>query len=200
MPAVESNRFFRRRRYLLDKPFQFQMLVLTLGYIIFFALAISVTLFLPPVMVLLSRDPDSVRAAESTIQLVYLHQRLWPVLFMSLFAFGLHSIYTTHKMAGPLYRIRRTLETIKTGKIPKPIHLRKGDFFQGEADLLNETLGVISTRVSEMNAIHDGLVDGIAECREALREGRTEEAGRLLEALQEKGRSSRATSRLEFER
>lgn len=46
----------------------------------------------------------------------------------------------SNRMAGPAYRLRRTLEAVQRGERPEPIRLRKGDEFQDLADALNATL------------------------------------------------------------
>lgn len=47
-------------------------------------------------------------------------------------AFGLMAILLimTHRIAGPLYRIARTLRELEGGRLPKPGSLRRGDHFR----------------------------------------------------------------------
>jgi hypothetical protein len=46
----------------------------------------------------------------------------------------------SNRMAGPAYRLRRTLEAVQRGERPEPIRLRKGDEFHDLADALNAAL------------------------------------------------------------
>jgi hypothetical protein len=46
----------------------------------------------------------------------------------------------SNRMAGPGYRLRRTLEAVQRGERPDPVRLRKGDEFHDLADALNATL------------------------------------------------------------
>ena len=57
----------------------------------------------------------------------------------------------------------------------------------------------LSTRDTEMNTIHDGLVEGISQYREALHAGRDEEAAQLLEKLDAKSKASRGSSQFVIE-
>lgn len=68
-----------------------------------------------------------------------------PILFVSLLnliMIGVFSLFFSHKMAGPLYRIKLTLETYVLRKSTAPIRLRKGDFFQDLAHLINRALEI----------------------------------------------------------
>lgn len=46
----------------------------------------------------------------------------------------------SNRMAGPAYRLRRTLEAVQRGERPEPVRLRKGDEFHELAAALNATL------------------------------------------------------------
>lgn len=71
-------------------------------------------------------------------------QLLWkPVLIISginLAIILLFSLFYSHKMAGPVYNIKRSLRDLAQGGEPRPIKLRKGDQFQELADILNEVI------------------------------------------------------------
>lgn len=79
-------------------------------------------------------DPTSVR----------LYDIVLPSLFTAL-AIGfvmsvLAGIYYSHRLAGPIYRIRRTLRDALEGKAPEPIVLRKSDEFKELAEDINHLL------------------------------------------------------------
>src|SRR5882762_573812 len=52
----------------------------------------------------------------------------------------LAGIFYSHRLAGPLYRIRRTLSDVQEGKPMRPIVLRKNDEFKELAEDLNRLL------------------------------------------------------------
>jgi nitrogen fixation/metabolism regulation signal transduction histidine kinase len=45
-----------------------------------------------------------------------------------------------HRLCGPVFIMRRTLEAVRRGERPEPIQLRRKDEFRELADALNETL------------------------------------------------------------
>ena len=53
----------------------------------------------------------------------------------------LAGVFYSHRLAGPIYRIRRTLGEAYEGKSVKPIVLRQNDEFKELADDLNRLLG-----------------------------------------------------------
>lgn len=59
-------------------------------------------------------------------------------LYLSLIA--IFSIIRSHRMAGPIYSIKKALESIKSGEEKIEIKIRKGDEFQDLVDSLNEVL------------------------------------------------------------
>jgi len=58
------------------------------------------------------------------------------ILYLVLIA--VFSILKSHKMAGPVYNIKRSLRAIIDGEKHDPIRLRKGDEFHELANLINE--------------------------------------------------------------
>ena len=63
--------------------------------------------------------------------------RVTSILLFTLFAIALYGIKFLHRVAGPVYRCRKTLIVLNQGKIPERIHLRTGDFFQELAEEIN---------------------------------------------------------------
>ncbi|MCB1141058.1 MAG: hypothetical protein H7A24_02325 [Leptospiraceae bacterium] len=66
-----------------------------------------------------------------------------PVLFVSLlnlFAVSIFSLFFSHKMAGPIYKIKKILREYVDRQEVEAITLRKGDFFHDLADLINRAL------------------------------------------------------------
>lgn len=60
------------------------------------------------------------------------------VIYLSLIT--LFSVFKSHKMAGPIYKIKAYLRRILKGEKVEEIRLRKGDDFQELANLINELI------------------------------------------------------------
>ncbi|ABZ95960.1 hypothetical protein EHQ92_15235 [Leptospira biflexa] len=63
-----------------------------------------------------------------------------------LFLITVFSIFKSHKMAGPVFSIKRSLQRMASGEPIETIRIRKGDEFQELVEVLNE---VIQKRMNE---------------------------------------------------
>lgn len=89
------------------------------------------------------KTPDGKLVAKPTrVETYNRFELFWePVVYISAFyvllivVFG---IFYSHKLAGPLYRIETDLKYMLDNDEVHPIHLRKNDFYQNLADLLNQ--------------------------------------------------------------
>ncbi len=150
-------RFFRRRKFIVNRRLQYRLLAISLSYATFFACSIGVFLFTPLIIQLRSLDPTSADASQSALRFLYLHTNYWPAAIISFSIIAVHSIITSHKVAGPLYRLSLVFNAIKRGWIPKPIQLRKGDYLQAEMEQLNQMIGSLRTRFEEIKTARENL-------------------------------------------
>ncbi len=100
-----------------------------------------------------------------------LYKFLWPiivggVIFLTFVFTTLYvSIRYTHRIYGPLVSIRRFLDELLAGNIPKPIRLRQGDQLNDLVERLNKVAERMSTdeQTGAMVAVHrfvDDLIEG----------------------------------------
>jgi hypothetical protein len=61
-------------------------------------------------------------------------------VFFVLITFGFFGVYLTHKVAGPVYRLKNALRSFGAGKKTEPVVLRKGDFLHDLADEINQII------------------------------------------------------------
>ncbi|WP_022853166.1 methyl-accepting chemotaxis protein [Thermodesulfatator atlanticus] len=89
-------------------------------------------------------------------------------------------IFLPQKIAGPLYRVEEDLKYIaSTGDLRKKISLRKGDkFFHSLADAANKL-------VERVRKDYQDIQDKIDQAQKAIKEGRNEEALKLLSQIKE---------------
>ncbi len=60
------------------------------------------------------------------------------------------TLYTSHKIAGPLYRIEKELEKLEEGDLTVSIKLRSGDEIQYLAEKLNASISNIRNSLSDL--------------------------------------------------
>lgn len=66
---------------------------------------------------------------------------------------ALVSLFLSHKVAGPLYRIERFLRLVAAGDLSTKLQLRKGDELQDLAGAINEMTDDLKNRVNKLKAI-----------------------------------------------
>lgn len=159
--------FFRRRKYIINKDLQYRLMIISIGYVTAFFVTVSLVLFVPLMMKL---DQDTAafdeEALQTANQILYLHTNLWPIVLIFLIAISLHSIYTSHKIVGPLYRFNLIFKAIKEGNLPKSVHLRTRDYLNSEMEAINdmtETLRSKVTGIQQQQAILNEVFSKLME-------------------------------------
>ncbi len=142
--------FLRRRNYLIDKHFQLKHLLITLILVALFVLILLTTIFLPYVFELFSDVPLSEKAKAADVALV-LHQNIWPGVGVAAVFIAVASIFITHKVAGPVYALKRVMREIAGGNMRVRAKLRKGDDLKDMETALNEMTESLETTLIFMD-------------------------------------------------
>jgi len=123
---------FRRRNFLIAPSFQLKAVLMVLVFLLGFTLFVGAFLFYP-----LSLQLESTGSSALAVEVVQLHGRLWPPLFAAEGLVAVLFIFVTHRIAGPIYRVRVALERFLAGDYAYRIQLRKGDEFRELEPLIN---------------------------------------------------------------
>ncbi len=179
--------FFRRRKFIINKDLQYSLLTISIFYLLLFTVVIGSILFIPAMIELDRVDYNSDQAFQAASKILYLHSKFWPAVLLALFLICLHSIRTSHKIAGPLYRFERLFETIKEGNLPKQVTVRKGDYLNNEVKVINEMLESLQLRVQEIKDAQSGLNEAISECKNVVSHASKDEISKHMNDITEKG-------------
>ena len=127
----------RRRRYLVDR-FQARIVLMQWAYLAVFVIAQGFLVFRPLAQKLKTDGVVGAEQAATASLFLELHQTFWPALFLILFIAGVHFVLVSHRLVGPLVRIRSVLGALRDGERPKTVKLRDKDYLTDEAKLLEE--------------------------------------------------------------
>lgn len=128
----------RRRLRLVDRKFQLGLAWrMMIAYFAFFIGAL-VILFAPP-MYRLATETRLSELEPAAREFLVLHYRVWPAALLIFGGVFAYTLFISRRIAGPIHRIDETLRKMIGGEYPERVALRKGDFFQDTAELL-ETL------------------------------------------------------------
>jgi hypothetical protein len=126
-------------------------------------------------------------ASQTALEFLYLHSKFWPTVILTFIIIALHSIYTSHRLAGPLYRFGIIFNAVKQGWLPRPACLRKGDYLQAEMGQINEMLGSLRTRIEDIKSAQNEFAETLSECSQQLEGELPEDKRELLNDLLVRG-------------
>jgi methyl-accepting chemotaxis protein len=172
--------FQKRRKYYIEKKFQTKYLLLTMLLLLTYTSVFVIILFAPSILTLYFDNPLAEKAEASRV-LLLLHRKVWPAIGAVIILFGVLSIFVSHKIAGPLYRLKKSLSLITQGNLNVKIKLRKGDDLNDLAEHVNILVDELRTVVTALKADYDLLSDYILEIeREMKANVFSEESGRKI--------------------
>ena len=173
--------FQKRRIYYIEKKFQTKYLLLTIFLLLTYTFAFIIIIFSPYILTLYFDFYSLSEKAEAARTLLLLHTKVWPGIAGIILLFGAFSIFITHKIAGPLYRLKKTISEITKGNLDVKVRLRKKDDLKDLAEHVNMLADELKTFVNTVKADYDLLSEYIFELeREIDANMLTEESGRAL--------------------
>lgn len=171
---------YKRRNFFIDREFQLKYILLVIFMLLLYTMVFIGTLFIPQLLQLFfdSHLEDQVKAAE--ILLLY-HKHVWPAVFIVIPLFGFFSIFFTHKIAGPAYRLKVRLQELTAWNLDSRVTLRKGDDLQELADCVNLLSDELRDFTAALKGNYDTLSNHIDEIQEQILSGTiSEESGSEL--------------------
>jgi hypothetical protein len=182
------TRIFKRREFVVNRKLQLTLMIISFSYVILFCAVMGTYLFIPLMMELDKSDTGSDQALMAAKRFLYLHERFWPALLLSFFAIGCHSIFISHKIAGPLYRFNLIFKAIKEGIVPTPIQLRTGDYLYSEMENINQMLERLRDKLTELQEAQAHLNKSIIKCKDTVSHSSMNELTKKMEDLAEQGK------------
>lgn len=151
-------RRFSRKRILIDR-LQYRLAAASLIYILTALFVFSVVVFGPLVQELQSDTHYSAQKLELANILLYLHGRVWSGFLLLMLLLCLHSVIVSHRIAGPLYRLRKSFDSVTKGDLSHTAKLRKNDYLHREAEAFNEMLVSLRNRITELAKYSSEMTD-----------------------------------------
>lgn len=140
---------FKRRRLIVDR-FQYRLLIFNWVYFLALLLVFAGVVFLPLAIRMQSSSVSFAERQRLAEEFLSLHAHLWPAVFLLFALLSVHSIFVSHRIAGPLFRVRKVLGRVGEGDLSVRLSLRKNDYLVREAQAINEMIEALRTRVSDV--------------------------------------------------
>lgn len=84
------------------------------------------------------------------------HQLVWWILFFVVII-GIISIFISHKIAGPVYRLEDSMKQVASGDLSYKVHLRRGDELEDLQDAFNTMSDSLSKMVKKDREVIERL-------------------------------------------
>lgn len=180
-----SHPLFRRKRKIIKPGYQLKVAFATAIFLFIYSLVLGFIIFYPlsQELYLASTMEDKLRISQSILSL---HKRVWPAVFVVSALVYIHTILTSHRVAGPVYRLGKAVEKFLEGNFGERIRLRKSDQFkeiEEAANSLAEYLGKAKKRDGEF---HADIRKRLSEIHSSLKaKGSEEDLSALLGLIKE---------------
>ncbi len=167
----------RRKNYLIDRKFQlnftFRFLLIIIIFVLLTGFSIIMVYYIKYQSGKSFFDNYLVIVKEGeAIEITNMFIITAPVIIISsliiaLFIF-IYGILYSHKIAGPIYRVRKTLESINKGFLDFKVKLRKKDKFRDLEEHLNNVINTFSNEFSMLKRYNTDLLAKIKEIQTVL--------------------------------
>ena len=136
---------YKRRNYLINKPLQFAYAGIGIWLLLIGIILIGSLIYYFTLNTLLTQLGAIENVPFDTYQLVkninsIIAKKIGLFLIFLIIIAGILQIWYLHRIAGPMYRIEKTLKETLEGKKFIPIKLREKDFFKSLAETVNEIM------------------------------------------------------------
>jgi len=177
-----ATRPYKRRRILIES-YQYRLLFINLLYFCIILLIFAAALFLPLILKLRSGSASVIEQGELAGQFLALHARVWPAMFVIFVLLALHSVFVSHRIAGPLYRFRKVFGAVASGDLSVRAKLRKGDYLGKESDSLNEMIASLRAKIESIQSHQGETQTVLTALKQSIERGSIEDMQRQLEEL-----------------
>jgi len=137
---------YKRSIFIVDTKFQLKFSILMSLVIIIFSSFYPLVIYqaLSAIGDKFPQSKVSVDDMKTSLQMLLI---LWQLIF-GLVIFIVCIIFT-HKVAGPLYKLKKYLSNLRNGYNDGKLYFRNGDYFQDVADEVNSTIEVYQDHFKE---------------------------------------------------
>ncbi len=149
---------FKRQRF-IKHAFQGRFILLFLGVLAAGGLISVGMIYLTTQDTLTSTFAHSRLSVQTTASAI-LPSVIWTTLATTLglgVVVALLTLLISHRLAGPMYRFERDIETMSKGELSHRVRIRRGDQFQEMADGLNDMAGQLAGELRQIRSELDAL-------------------------------------------
>lgn len=164
----------KRKQLFINKRLQTKYVVQTLILLLIYTAFFICLLLSPYISSLLAGNPLQ-EQAQIARMLLNMHNSSWPILVAMILLMSLGTIFMTHRVAGPVYRLKRVLAEASAGNLDVELVLR-------EKDDLKELVQHVNVLLADLKDVVHVLHDNQATVSFCIKEIEDQIANKLIEA------------------
>ena len=146
----EMKWIFRRRRYLVERRFQLKFAGMILLFMFVVALFCSFTIYYNIWMLLGEKLANVYPQGRLVGILRQANFDLFKRLLLIAPLVGILAIVLSHRIAGPIFRIKKTLDEIIQGDYGKRLYLRNTDELKDVAESINKIVELLEKKKNKV--------------------------------------------------
>lgn len=154
---------YRRRNYLINKNLQLRYMGMVAGLMVVISIGAGLLVYSTTWTVLIDRLGGKVVLDEVFVDLnriVLIRASLLILASMCLVA--VITMFIIHRIAGPLFRVKRIMRQIEEGILPQRVKFREGDELQDVAAAIDQAM----CKIGEINERNLKVVEEASACVE----------------------------------
>ncbi|MCZ6765438.1 MAG: hypothetical protein O7D32_00760, partial [bacterium] len=166
---------------LIINPFQYRLVALHLlqfGAVVAIMLA---ALYIPLIMEFDRSGLSVHQKAALTNRFLELNSLLFPAMWILAGFVGAYSIVISHRIAGPIFRIRTVLQNLATGNLSGNLKLRDKDYLIKEAEVVNVLIDSLRKNVCDLDKTYEEACATLAQLNATMGDAPLEAKERLAE-------------------
>lgn len=179
---MSARPVFRRKRYIIKKGLQFRYIGIVFGLVILASIITGYTVFATGWMLL----GESLASVYPQGRLMYVFKAtnaalLRNLLFISPALFILPLLFS-HRIAGPVYRIEKSILDITKGNLTLKISLRKGDELTDLAEIINAMTENLRNTIALNKEVSAAIQKDLDNIKNAI-SGQTQDRAKIESAV-----------------
>jgi HAMP domain-containing protein len=176
---------YRRTKKLIKPRLQLKLALFGVLFLYIITLVFGISVFFPLAMELYSSEnlEDQGRIAMVVLEL---HDKIWVPLSMISFLIFVGIILYSHRIAGPIYRLEKTVEQFIAGNFKERMRLRKKDELKEIEPIINNLAQYLETVKSLDASFHEKIKEKLIILRSTFQpEGpiKVKEASNIVDEL-----------------
>jgi methyl-accepting chemotaxis protein len=160
----------RRSQKIVDARFQLRLGLHLIGWLYVYVVVVAVAVNLPALKALILADATEAEYVEAILAVRNFSRFVLLPLVLTFVAMAGHAVVLTHRIAGPMYRVKVVLRDMAQRRFPERVTFRAKDFLQDVAEEMTTTTQALredQQRMLRMNGETKSALERLLEVANA---------------------------------